>query len=44
MGNEQNELVVEMKTLADTDLTDLAEVAQRLRAEVLHLDADAVSP
>jgi hypothetical protein len=44
MGNEQNELVVEVKTLADADLTDLAEVAQRPRAEVLPLDADAVSP
>jgi hypothetical protein len=42
MGNEHGELALEVETLPDTDLEELAELTRRLRAELLDLDVDAV--
>jgi hypothetical protein len=44
MGNEHGELALEVKPLPDTDSEDLAELTQRLRAELLDLDVDVVGP
>ena len=44
MGNEHGELALEVKALPDTDSEDLAELTQRLRAELLDLDVDVMGP
>ena len=42
MGNGHGELALDVKTILDTDSEDLAELTQRLGAELLDLDVDAV--
>lgn len=44
MDNEHGELTVEVKTFPETDSEELAELAHRLRAELLDLDVDGVEP
>jgi hypothetical protein len=42
VGNEHGELALEVKAIPDIDSRDLAELTQRLGAELLDLDVDAV--
>jgi hypothetical protein len=41
VGNGHGELALEVKPSSNTDSEDLAELIQRLRAELLDLDLDA---
>jgi hypothetical protein len=44
MGNEHGELALEVAPRPDADLEELAELALRLRTELLDLDVEAVAP
>jgi len=44
MGHQHGELAVELESRPDTDSEELAELAGRLRMELLDLDVDAVIP
>ena len=44
MDNEHGEVALEVKALPDADAEELAELAHRLRAELLDLDVDSVRP
>jgi hypothetical protein len=44
MGNEHGELALEVEPRPDADDEELAELARRLRTELLDLDVEAVKP
>ena len=44
MGNEHGELALEVQPRPDADDEELAELARRLRTELLDLDVEAVAP
>jgi hypothetical protein len=44
MGYEHGELALEVESRPDTDSEELAELARRLRMELLDLDVEAVEP